>query len=42
MGHNIKIGFQEVGLGDMYWINLALSRDRWAVLVRVSMNSPAS
>jgi hypothetical protein len=27
-GDNIKIDLQEVGLGGMDWINLALDRDR--------------
>jgi len=26
--YNIKIDFQEVGWGGMYWINLAQNRDR--------------
>jgi hypothetical protein len=26
--YNIKIDFQEVGFGGMYWINLVQNRDR--------------
>ena len=29
---------QEVGLGDMEWIDLAQDRDRWRALVNVVMN----
>jgi hypothetical protein len=33
MGGNIKMDFQEVGYGDMDWIELVLDRDRWRALV---------
>jgi hypothetical protein len=29
---------QEVGLGGMNWIELALDRDRWRVVVNAIMN----
>jgi len=35
---NIKIDLQEVGFGDMDWIDLAQDRDRWRALVTVEMN----
>ena len=34
----IKMGLQEVGCGDLDWIELAQNRDRWPVLVNVVMN----
>jgi len=30
---NIKMDLQEVGWGDMDWIDLAKDRDRWRALV---------
>jgi len=35
---NVKINFQEVGCGAMYWLDLAQDRDRWRALVDVIMN----
>ena len=35
---NIKMDFQEIGLGNMEWIELAQDRDRWRALVNVVMN----
>ena len=35
---NIKMGLQQVGCGDMDWIELAHDRDRWRTLVNTVMN----
>jgi len=35
---NIKMYLQEVGCGDMDWIELAQDRDRWWSLVTAVMN----
>jgi hypothetical protein len=35
---NIKMDFQEVGWGDMDWIDLAQDRDRWRAVVSAVMN----
>jgi hypothetical protein len=37
-GHNIKMYLQEVGCGNVDWIELAQDRDRWWALVNVVMN----
>ena len=38
MGDTIKINLQEVGCGDMDWIDLAQDRDRRRALVNAVMN----
>ena len=35
---NIKMDFQEVGCGDMDWIDLAQDKDRWRALLNAVMN----
>ena len=35
---NIRMDLQEVGCGDMDWIELAQDRDRWQPCVNVVMN----
>jgi hypothetical protein len=35
---NIKMEFQEVGCGNMNWIELAHDRERWLALVKAVMN----
>ena len=36
--NNIKIDLQEVGCGDVDWIELAQDTDRWRALVSAAMN----
>jgi hypothetical protein len=36
--YNIKLNNQEVGLGDIDWIDLAQDRERWWALVNAVMN----
>jgi hypothetical protein len=35
---NIKMDLQEVGWGDMDWIDMAQDRDRWQALLSAVMN----
>jgi hypothetical protein len=35
---NFKMDIQEMGWGDMDWINLAKDKDRWLALVKAVMN----
>ena len=35
---NIMMDIQEVGCGDMDWIDLAQDRDRWRALVNTLVN----
>ena len=35
---NIKMGIQEMGWGNMDWIDMAQERDRWGAVVNAVMN----
>ena len=35
---NIKMDLQDLGWGDMDWIDMAQDRDRWRALVNAVMN----
>jgi hypothetical protein len=37
-GDNIKMDIQEVGWGEIDWIDLARDRDRWRAVVNAVMN----
>jgi hypothetical protein len=35
---NIRMDHEEVGWGDVYWIDLAKDRNRWRALVNSELN----
>jgi hypothetical protein len=35
---NIRMGLEEIGWGDMDWIDLGQDRDQWRALVNTVMN----
>ena len=35
---NIKMGIQEMGWGNMDWIDMAQDRDKWGAVVNAVMN----
>jgi len=38
MGSNVEMDLEEVGWGDIDWIDLAQDRDRWRAVVNAVMN----
>jgi hypothetical protein len=38
VGDNINMDFEEIGWVGVYWIDLALDRDKWGARVNLVMN----